>query len=458
MTVAAATAAAGAAVLNAEARSRSAQTIQSLAFTIVNETWQVMPYRQALAFRQAARGLDLMAVSGLASIAEDTPFTVWVTRLIRVLWREAAESMYLVDLRRIEQEGRAPEGLPGLLPDIVSGWDEWWPPYMLVVPLFRDGQCHSMALFMLEEAPSGASLQTIARLQSTWSYCAWALTHVRRTPLVRRLPRTRKLWIALAVVAALLSMPIRQAALAPAEIVALDGLAVAAPLDGVIKTFYVKPNQQVKAGQRLFSLDDTTLRNRREVALRALEVAAAELLSAQQRAFGDEKARSEVAVLQGRIAEKRAELQAVEDQLKRIDVVAPRDGIAVFGDVNDWQGKPVSTGERIMQLADPKDAGVMLYMPVADAIALDHGARIRMFLQVAPLHPIEARLTQTSYQAVLSPDGVASYRLRGTIDQGSERLARIGLKGTAKVYGERVPMVYFLLRRPLASVRQWSGL
>ena len=458
MTAAVASNAASMAALNAEVRSRSAQTIQSLAFTIVNETWQAMPYRQALAFRQTARGMDLMAVSGLASIAEDTPFTVWFTRLMRVLWREAGESLYLVDLRRIEQEGSAPESLPGLVPDIISGWDEWWPPYMLVVPLFRDGERQGVVIFMLEEAPAGATLQTIGRLQSTWSYCAWALTHARRTPLARRLPRGRKLWIAAALVAAVLAVPTRQAALAPAEIVALDGLAVAAPLDGVIKTFYVKPNQQVKAGQRLFSLDDTTLRNRREVAARALEVAAAELLSAQQRAFGDEKARSEVAVLQGRIAEKRAELQAVQDQLKRIDVVAPRDGIAVFGDVNDWQGKPVATGERIMQLADPKDAGVMLYMPVADAIALDRGARIRMFLQVAPLHPIEARLTQTSYQAVLSPDGVASYRLRGTIDQGGERLARIGLKGTAKVYGERVPLIYYLLRRPLASARQWSGL
>ena len=36
--------------------------------------------------------------------------------------------------------------------------------------------------------------------------------------------------------------------------------------------------------------------------------------------------------------------------------------------------------------------------------------------------------------------------------------ARIGLKGTAKLYGERAPLGYLLLRRPIASVREWTGL
>ena len=34
---------------------------------------------------------------------------------------------------------------------------------------------------------------------------------------------------------------------------------------------------------------------------------------------------------------------------------------------------------------------------------------------------------------------------------------RIGLKGTAKVFGERVSLFYYLLRRPLAAARQFVG-
>ena len=134
----------------------------------------------------------------------------------------------------------------------------------------------------------------------------------------------------------------------------------------------------------------------------------------------------------GRVREKEAELSLVEGSLSRVVVKAERDGIAVFGDPNDWLGRPVQTGERVMQLADPRDAGVLVWLPVADALNLEAGAPIRLFLHTTPLNPLSAKLLQTSYQAVLSPEGVSAYRLRGTFDDVGEK-ARIGLRGTARV-------------------------
>lgn len=447
-----------AALLNAEMRSRSAETPQALAFTVVNETWQLLPYRQALVWRKGVAGLDLVAVSGLASIAEDSPFTVWAKRLLRTIWPLAGGAVRVLNFQDIEERGSALEEWPGVTPDLISGWEEWWPPYLVIVPMVRGGECYAIAMFLLDSEPRVAALATLARLQGVWTYCFWALTRSAGSRFSFKLPQGRLRWLLALIACAVLAYPTHQTALAPAEIIALDGVAVAAPLDGVIKRFAVEPNQNVSTGQLLFSLDDTTLSNRREVTARALEVAAAELLSAQQRAFSDDKARGEVAVLQSRIAERRAELKAVEGQLKRVDILAPGNGVAVFSDINDWQGKPVVTGERVMQVADPADAGVLIHLPVADAIALDPGARIRVFLQVGPLQPLEATLSQTSYQAVLSPEGVSSYRLRGTIRHDEEAGARIGLKGTAKIYGDSVPLIYYLLRRPLATLRQWSGL
>ncbi|CAM5450361.1 efflux RND transporter periplasmic adaptor subunit [Eoetvoesiella caeni] len=445
-------------LFNAESRCRSALSFQSLAFVIANETWQAFDYRQAQVWRKGAVGPDLLAVSGLATLAEDSPFTVWAKRLMRKVWPLLGETVHALDLAAIEAQDAAPPDFPGLTPDVIDGWDEWWPAHLLLVPLVRDGECLGVALFLRDDAPDARCEQALARLQSTWSYCAWAVAAPRKASVRHAMPEGRWRWGVAVALALLLMVPIRETALAPAEIIALKGVAIAAPIDGVIKNFDVVPNQLVKAGALLFSLDDTTLRNRREVTARSLEVAAAELLSAQQRAFSDSKASSEVAVLQGRIAERRAELRAVEEQLRRVNIVAPRDGIAVFGDVNDWQGRPVTTGERVMQVADPNDLGVMMYLPVADAITLDEGADMRVFLHVAPLSPVKATLTQTSYQSVLSPDGVASYRVRGTLEPGGNGVSRIGLKGTAKVYGDSVPLVYYLLRRPLASLRERSGL
>jgi hypothetical protein len=445
------------ALWQAEDSCRKARTFDALCFSIVNETWQVLPYRQASFWRFGATGADLVAVSGLAALSEDSPFTVWTRRIVRAMAKGLPDTVQVVNLDAVAG-GAAPASLPALTPALIEGWEEWWPAHLVVVPLVKDGERLGLCLFVFENAPNDTELAIFDRLQACWSYCAWALSRVRTSPMGVKLPRGPKVWLAAALLIALMCVPVRQSALAPGELVALKAIAVAAPLDGVIKSFEVQPNQRVKAGALLFSLDDTTLRNRREVTARALEVAAAELLSAQQRAFDDAKARSEVTALQGKIAERRAELHAVEEQLKRIDVVAPRDGIAVFGDTNDWQGRPVVTGERVMQIADPQDTGVLVYLPAADAISLDEGAPIRLFLHVAPLSPVDATLTETSYQAVLSPDNVASYRLRGAIGDTGKDVARIGLKGTAKIYGHRVPVVYYLLRRPLAALRQWTGL
>ena len=112
-------------------------------------------------------------------------------------------------------------------------------------------------------------------------------------------------------------------------------------------------------------------------------------------------------------------------------------------------------------LADPAETAVLIWLPAADAIDIEPGAAVRLFLQVAPLEPLSARLVQTSYQAVLSPDGIASYRLRArfVLEDGERaaRLARIGLRGTAKLYGDRASLGYYLFRRPLAFLRQWTG-
>ena len=104
----------------------------------------------------------------------------------------------------------------------------------------------------------------------------------------------------------------------------------------------------------------------------------------------------------------------------------------------------------------PARPAMLLHLPVADAIALEVGAPVKLYLSAHPLSSIEGKVTETSYQAVTTPEGIAAYRLRATIDDtGSE--ARLGLRGTAKVYGGWTVLGYYLLRRPLAALRAWSG-
>jgi hypothetical protein len=382
---------------------------------------------------------------------EESPFSVWLKGLAEHLWQHA-DPAQPVCLWQVDQ-------CPS---HFAEGWAEWLPPQLISVPLpGRDDSRPGLLLLACESAPDQHSLALLARTAQTYAYCLAALTNKRPTLAARwQVWRNRpwRLLVLAALIAAALLFPVRLSALAPAEIEAHNAMVIAAPQDGVVHEFLVQPNQVVHKDQPLFSLDDTTLRNRRAVAKQSLEVAHSDALLAAQKAFDSAQSKGELAALNGQVQEKQAEVTWLDEMLARNLVRAPRDGIAIFGDSNDWIGKPVVTGERILLLADPQDVGVLVWLPVANAINLEAGSQIRLFLHVAPLSPLTASLTQTSYQATLSPENIPAYRIRGQFDGDASQLARIGLKGTAKLYGESVPLVYYLLRRPLAALREWSGL
>ncbi|MDB6141863.1 MAG: multidrug transporter [Pseudomonas sp.] len=439
-------------LLHLEQRAQEARTREELGFVLVNETWQLLRYRQAYLFVSNVLGKPTLSnVSSLAVLPEESPFSVWLKRLAEHLWQHADPAQPV----RLWQAHECPASF-------AEGWAEWMPPQLISVPLpGRDDSRPGLLLLACETAPDQHSLALLARTAQTYAYCLAALTNKRPTLMARwQVWRNRPLrLLALgAVLAAALLFPVRLSALAPAEIEAHNAIAIAAPQDGVVHEFLVHPNQLVHKDQPLFSLDDTTLRNRRAVARQSLEVAHSDALLAAQKAFDSAQSKGELAALNGQVQEKQAEVTWLDEMLERNLVRAPRDGIAIFGDSNDWIGKPVVTGERIIQLADPQDVGVLVWLPVANAINLEAGSQIRLFLHVAPLSPLTASLTQTSYQATLSPENIPAYRIRGQFDGDVSQLARIGLKGTAKLYGESVPLVYYLLRRPLAALREWSGL
>ncbi|MGV8920622.1 MAG: efflux RND transporter periplasmic adaptor subunit [Pseudomonas sp.] len=440
-------------LLHLEQRAQEARNSTELGFVMVNETWQLLKYRQACLFVSNALGKPALSnVSSLAVLPEESPFTVWLNNLAEHLWQQTVDEQQAVHVLHVDA-----------LPErFAEGWAEWMPTCLLCLPLpQREHSRRGLLLLACDSEPEQQNLALLARTGQTYAYCLAALTQKSPTfgahwQVWRKRP-LRLLALSAAIVAALL-FPVRLSALAPAEIEAHNAMTIAAPQEGVIHEVLVQPNQLVRKDQPLFSLDDTTLRNRRAVAKQSLQVAHSEALLAAQKAFDNAQSKGDLAALNGQVQEKQAEVTWLDEMLERNLVRAPRDGIAIFGDSNDWIGKPVVTGERIMQLADPQDVGVLVWLPVANAINLELGSEIRLFLHVAPLSPLNAHLTQTSYQATLSPENIPAYRIRGQFTGDVNQLARIGLKGTAKLYGESVPLVYYLLRRPLAAAREWSGL
>lgn len=264
-----------------------------------------------------------------------------------------------------------------------------------------------------------------------------------------------KVAVPLLLVVACLFIPVRQSVLAPAEVVPHQGRVVAAPLDGVIQSFVVQPNQRVHQGDVLVRFDDTTLKAHADVAERALNVAEAEYRASSQRAFQDADSKARLDFLSAQVAQKRAERDYATALLNCAEIRADREGIAVFADADRWTGKPVRTGERLMELADPMLAALRIELDVGDAIQLQQDAPITLFLDSDSLTPHAAQLARIAYESEQTPAGNLAYRLDGRF---TDAPPRIGLRGTAKLSGEYVPLAVYLFRRPLPVIRQAIGL
>lgn len=442
-------------------RARAAASANELAFLAVNDSRALAPYRQAALWFDAG---GVHTLSGVVAVEANAPYAQWLDQLCRALAASPAAGA--------QPAAVATAQLP---PAVAAAWDEWLPAAATWVPLHAvrgasAGQAGTAGLLLAGDVPLvPEQLALLGEWMDIWQH-AWRAAHPPAPWSVARLPARLRAWWSggvpdrrwrrrLAAGVALLAVllfPVRLTVLAPGELVPANPATIRAPLDGVIADFAVRPNQVVTAGQPLFWFDQAPIGSRLEVAREGLSTAQAEYRQAAQMMLNDPRAKAQLAALLGKIAEKQAQSAFLEGQAERSRVLAPHAGIALFDDPSEWIGRPVQTGERIMQVAALDDVEIEAWVPIGDAIPLADQAPLNLYLAASPLTPLSGTLRYMSHRATPRPDGSYAYRVRARLDVVAGQ--RIGLKGTAKLAGERVPLIYWMLRRPLASIRQLIAL
>lgn len=434
-------------LLDLEAQAREAATLQDLSLVIANETRKLTRARQIFVLKVLGRDtLNVVAATGLPTVDRNVPLVQWIEQTVR---RAAAET----DLNEIR------EFVLHAYSDAGSDSAKSYPfREALWLPLrHRDGQPAGGVLMVRETPWLEHDLVLVRRLSATFSH-AWSALNgavpARRFLTVNR----RNAAIATAVLALIGACPVAMTALAPFEVAPREAFLVTAAIDGVIDDILVPANAKVEAGQPLVRFVDTVLRNKVEIAQREAEVAQARVKQATINAFSDARGRHEASIFQAELGVKNAELEQARELLAMSAITSPKEGVAVYGDKRDMIGRPVSIGERLMEIADTKMVELRIDVPVGDSILLATGARVKAFLDSDPLKPIDAKVVRSDYHAKSMDAGILAFRVIAELDKSATALPRFGIRGTAQLYGDRVPLAYYLFRRPIASFRQWTGI
>ncbi len=435
-------------LLRIEGEARSAASLADLAILIANEARKVTRAQQTFVLIKTANGsMTVQAVTGLPVVDRTVPLVQCVERTVSRLAAQAG--LEAVRDFKFAAYSAADDTTAHSYPL----------PHVMWFPIkYRSGSAVAGALMTRGDPWTANDRAIIERLGLTFSQ-AWYWLATSRSAMSLTSVAPKRLTLALLVLAiALGAIPVPMTTLAPLVLAPRNQVVVTAPLDGVIEAIPVEANAPVEPGRVLIKFNDIALKNRLAIAERDVDVAQARSKKSSLLAVTDPAGRHEMAIDRAELAVKMAERDYAADLLARATLRADQSGIVIVGDKRDLIGKPVSVGEKVLELADPDAVELHIDVPVGDAMILKPGASVRAFLDSDPLHAVAAHVVHADYQARPQDSGTLAFRVVASLDASDAQHPRLGTRGTAQLVGESVPLAYFLFRRPIASLRQWTGL
>lgn len=315
-------------------------------------------------------------------------------------------------------------------------------------------------LHLSPEKPYGeAEIRILDELAVTYAR-ALALWHVRRgqgAGLLSRLTSQKVRMIMAGAFIALCFLPVRLNVTAPAEIVPREAQIITAPFDGMIESVPVDPGDPVRRDEIVILMEHESLRAQMDLAHQEMIAVQSALSRIQRESLASPDKKAGLIELQQEIEGKRIAYDYAKNLRERSQIKSTRDGIAVFAGVQTLLGKPVRTGDKLMQIANPDDYELLIRVPADAMVPVENSARVKFFLNTSPLSGRTARVRSIGYQASPDPDNLLTYKISAMPDDKTQNL-RIGWKGTAHIQGSWTILSYAILRRPLIGLRNLIGI
>ena len=432
-------------LIGLEKKTREAKTQDELNFVVANETRQIIDYVNSFLLLKAPTDkFQVKVTSDLATVDRTAPLITFIENIINESGHNFKEIQNL-DVDKVSKKIKVKK--PKNLPDNI-----------LCIPILSPQKgLQGYLILSRNEKFIENEIELSRHLSLTYGHAFNSfLTDFSIKNFLKKYLFGSRAWIVITIIIFVSIIPIKITSTAPVEVVPKNPILITSPFDGVVKNIVANNNDKINSGDLLVMLEDTDLLNNYNLSKQSLQVAEKELLRSRQSSFTDNKEKARLAELVAQVDLKKAEVESTGEKLKNTKLYASQKGIAIVDQKNDWQGRPVSVGEKIMTIANPNNVEFLVWLPVKDSLIIKENSNVKVFLDINPIKPLKGKLLRASYEPSLSPEEVLSYKI-GVSYEG-EVPPRIGLRGTAKIYGSRVTLFYYLFRKPITFVRQLIGI
>jgi RND family efflux transporter MFP subunit len=207
--------------------------------------------------------------------------------------------------------------------------------------------------------------------------------------------------------------------------------ALATPVAGYLSEAQSRAGDVVKAGQIMATLDDRDLR------LERLKWATQR--AKQQREYSEALAKNELAkaqVLRTEIEQADAQLKLLDEQISRLRITAPFDGVVVSGDLSQQLGGPVERGNVLFEVAPLDEYRLVLKVDERDIVEVRTGLSGELALSSMPDRGFPF-LVEKITPVSTAQDGRNFFRVEARPVGGDTEALRPGMQGVAKIIVDR---------------------
>jgi RND family efflux transporter MFP subunit len=223
-------------------------------------------------------------------------------------------------------------------------------------------------------------------------------------------------------------------------------LSVATAFDGYLRTAPLRAGDVVRQGDVLATLDD------REYQLERARWQSQEDQSQRQyhEALGNGNA-SQAQIFAAQVAQARAQVALLDEQIARTKITAPVDGIIVTGDLSQSLGVPVQRGQVLFEIAPLDSYRVILQVDERDIADVTTEQRGQLVLSGSPNDPLPFQVYRITPVSTAS-EGRNYFRVEAKLTSGQERL-RPGMEGVGKIEVDQRLLVWIWTHQPIDWLR-----
>lgn len=227
--------------------------------------------------------------------------------------------------------------------------------------------------------------------------------------------------------------------------------------DGQIAQCLKQEGEYVRKGEIIARYDTAKLEYQLANARSALLEAQADLELEQQNSFTDENKLGKVKLLRAKCDTMQVAVKEAQWFLDHSAIRSPSDGILSLTDERAEQlsGKAVRTGDKLFEIYAKNKIIAEIMVNEHDASILHKNLSVNLYLYTSPENGINAEVIDIAQYPKLTEQNTYCYPVTASLENSDKTDLRFGMRGIAKLSGNRVTLAYYLFKNLILYFRKW---